>query len=212
MKICSSCHHPLTDEANFCENCGIFIKRDSCIDPTVPQDNTDGTQDTSPTETHETQVHQQHVENQPVRHGISFRGCIIMVYGLVLLLIMCILLVRNVSSALTRQRILSRIEQREQLSTRQTVISDFSGNYSIRLIGDSGNRGRYRTAIVSRNGNDYDVKVITDFGPEHHSFHIDSNNKLVSETLGEGVVEYKDDINQTKITFRNGGKIWEIIK
>jgi hypothetical protein len=34
----------------------------------------------------------------------------------------------------------------------------------------------------------------------------------VSETLGEGVAEYKDDINQTKITFRNGGKIWEIIK
>jgi len=211
MKICSSCHHPLTDEANFCENCGIFLKRDSSFGSTVPQDNTDDTQDALSTETHETQVHQQHIDNQPIRQGNSFHGCI-MVYGLVLLFIMCILLVRNISSALTRQRILSRIEQREQIPTRQTVISDFTGNYSIRLIGDSGNRGRYRTAIVSRNGNDYDVKVITDFGPEHHSFHVDSNNKLVSETLGEGIVEYKDDINQTKITFRNGGKIWEIIK
>lgn len=211
MRLCSSCHHSLTDEANFCENCGIYLKQDSCIDPTVLQDNTDGTQDVPHTETHETQEHQQHVDNQPVRQGNSNRGCI-MVYGLVLLVIVCILLVRNISLAITRQRILSRIEQREQVSTRRTMIADFTGNYSIRLIGDSGNRGRYRTAIVSRNGNDYDVKVVTDFGPEQHSFHIESNNKLASETLGEGVVEYKDDINLTKITFRNGGKVWEIIK
>lgn len=211
MKICSSCHHPVTNEANFCENCGIFLKQDFGFAPTYRQDNTEETQQTPPTETQETEVCQHPVEPQPARQGNSRHGCMI-VYGLVVLVIVCILLVRNINSALTRQRILSRIEQREQISTRQTMIADFTGNYSIRLVGDSGNRGRYRTAIVSRNGNDYDVNIVTDFGLEHHSFHIDSNNKLVSETLGEGVAEYKDDINQTKITFRNGGKIWEIIK
>ena len=187
------------------------MKRDSYFDSTLPHDDTKEAQQGPPMEVQEAEERQQPGEPQHVRQGTSYHGCFF-VYGLVLLVIVCILLIRNISSAFTRQRILSKIEHREQLITIHPTEVDLTGNYSIRLVGDTGNRGRYRTAIISCNGNDYDVRIVTDFGPEHHSFHIESDNKLVSKTLGKGEAEYKEELKLTKITFRNGGEIWEMIK
>ena len=86
------------------------------------------------------------------------------------------------------------------------------GNYSLKQTYKNEQIGNIKTSVIRKNEIGYNITIITDFGPEHHSFIMDENNKLVSETIGKGSVSYKKSVNKIIITFEFGENVWEFTK
>lgn len=58
----------------------------------------------------------------------------------------------------------------------------------------------------------YAMIIVSEFEPEIHRFKVLENNKLYSETLGEGEILYKENIDRTTIIFKKGEIQWELKK
>jgi len=93
------------------------------------------------------------------------------------------------------------------------VMADLPGNYAMRCFDGETQVGASQTAVVRSAGTDeYDITVITEYGPEHHAFHADAAGNLTSATLGQGSVTFKSSVNKTTITFNNGTQRWELTR
>ena len=92
------------------------------------------------------------------------------------------------------------------------VLNNLPGNYTLREKKDDIMVGSSKTAVLRNNASMYTFTIVTDFGPENHSFIITSNNLVSSETLGEGDIRYKENIKKTTITFKKDNYSWEFVK
>lgn len=86
------------------------------------------------------------------------------------------------------------------------------GNYSLKQIYNGEQVGNIRTSIIRKSELGYNITIITDFGPKHHTFVINENNKLSSETIGHGTISYKKNVDKIIITFKSGENVWEFTK
>lgn len=104
----------------------------------------------------------------------------------------------------------------KSMKVEEISLIDFNnrieGNYSLKQTYKNEQIGNIKTSVIRKNEIGYNITIITDFGPEHHSFIIDENNKLVSETIGKGSVSYKKSVNKIIITFEFGENVWEFTK
>jgi hypothetical protein len=92
------------------------------------------------------------------------------------------------------------------------VLNNLVGNYTLREYNNGEIVGNSKTAVLRKENSCYIVTIVTDFGPEYHSFTTTSNNLLSSETLGDGEVTYKEAINKITIRFKKNNYLWEFVK
>ena len=100
----------------------------------------------------------------------------------------------------------------ETISAPNEVLSKLPGNYTLREYNSGNVVGNSKTAVLRKEDARYTFTIVTEYGPEQHSFINTSSNLLHSETLGEGEVTYKEVINKTTITFKKNNITWEFVK
>lgn len=100
----------------------------------------------------------------------------------------------------------------ESVSAPSEVLSKLPGNYTLREYNNGELVGNSKTAVLRKENSDYVITIVTDYGPERHIIKNGSDNTLHSETLGEGKVTYKEEINKITIKFNKDNYSWEFVR
>lgn len=181
-KICPKCNHVNPDYAQFCTECGSPLE----------------TEGFSLRRTEETDVVVPKSDK-----GTKNKNTILFV----LLAIVIIF-----GGIFTYQYFTVDFSENKTIPATNEVLCNLPGNYTLREFINGETIGKSKTAVLKKDNSRYMFTIVTDFGPEHHSFINTSDNKLYSETLGEGEVTYKEIINKITITFKKENYIWEFVK
>lgn len=100
----------------------------------------------------------------------------------------------------------------ESVSATPEILSKLPGNYTVREYNNGELIGSSKTAVLKKDTSDYIITIVTEFGPERHVIKNISSNTFNSETLGEGEVTYKEEINKITIMFKKDNQLWEFVR
>lgn len=113
---------------------------------------------------------------------------------------------------------LSMIDRAYDKSITPVVVSvtdylhKIEGNYAAVKYVDGQMVDNIQTAKIHKEGDGYTVVVVTDYGLEHHNIVLNEAGHLYSPTLGNGILNHKESINQLIILFNKENTSWELTK
>ena len=195
MKKCK-CGTEIKDDYAICPGCGDVINPDNLYD-TMRDNNIQLTSENVKLRDNNTQLSNKNVKLRNLVLG----GIVLVVVGAVSYFVYLSMVDRAYDKSITPV-VVSAVD----------YLHKIEGNYAAVKYVDGQMVDNIQTAKIHKEGDGYTVVVVTDYGLEHHNIVLNEAGHLYSPTLGNGILNHKESIDQLIILFNKENTSWELTK